>query len=465
MRLRIRLSLILLCVAVLGSANLFGQATATGTIQGTVIDKSQAVVSGAQVVATFKATGITRIATTNDTESYRFDFVPAGTYQINVAKQGFASVVQTTEVLVGQSAAVNVILEPGAATEVVEVTSTAPLVDITKTGVSQDITPREVAQLPLVGRDAANLAYLVPGVKAADSYDPTKNRYAILSINGSDGRNVNTTINGVDNKDNTVGGAVMQMPLEAVQEFQISTQRFSAANGRSEGAAINMITKQGTNVYHGSLFGYFRDSALNTDEKVPDGLGGQSKKHPSYSRQQFGGSVGGPFKKDKLFGFFALEREREHQGLEETGSSLPELTLAAGAGLAAQPVAAIPRPFFEYRYNGRADWLINAKNSAYIAYNSQANNSLNDQSDGTGDLTNGKITKNHLQLANFTVNTVISNTTINQFTFGYQYWNNLIDSHISVPLVTFPDASFGTNGNVPQQSFQRKWQFRDDVSK
>ena len=117
-------------------------------------------------------------------------------------------------------------------------------------------------ELPLVGRDAANLAYLAPGVKAADSYDPTKNRYAILSINGSDGRNVNTTINGVDNKDNTVGGAVMQMPLEAVQEFQISTQRFSAENGRSQGAAINMITKSGTNVYHGSVFGYFRDASI-----------------------------------------------------------------------------------------------------------------------------------------------------------------------------------------------------------
>ena len=110
-------------------------------------------------------------------------------------------------------------------------------------------------------------------MKAADSYDPTKNRYAILSINGSDGRNINTTINGVDNKDNTVGGAVMQMPLEAVQEFQISTQRFSAENGRSQGAAINMITKSGTNQYHGSVFGYFRNSALDTAQKVANGDG------------------------------------------------------------------------------------------------------------------------------------------------------------------------------------------------
>ncbi len=317
----------------------------------------------------------------------------------------------------------------------------------------------------MVGRDVANLAYLAPGVKATDSYDPTKNRYAILSVNGENGRNVNVTVNGVDNKDNTVGGPVMQLPVEAVQEFQISTQRFSAENGRSEGAAINMITKQGTNIYYGSLFGYFRDSALNTDEKVPDGLGGQTPAHPDYSRQQFGGSAGGPFLRNKLFGFFALERERESQGLAETGQSYNELVLAKSAGLAAQPAGIIPRPFYEYRYNGRMDWLINSKNTAYISYNSQANNSLNDQSNGKGDLTSGNYTKNHLQLANFTLNSILSNTMVNQFTFGYQYWNNLIASNISAPLVVFPDASFGTNTNVPQQSFQRKWQFKDDISK
>src|SRR5436853_2375517 len=449
----------------LGSGNAFAQATASATIQGTVTDKSGAVVSGAQVVAKNKATDVSRTATTSDEGYYKFELLPVGTYTVTVSKAGFGTVAQTIETLIGQTATVNAQLSPGATSEVIEVTSEAPLLDQAKTSVSQNITPSEVEELPMVGRDVANLAYLAPGVKATDSYDPTKNRYAILSVNGENGRNVNVTVNGIDNKDNTVGGPVMQLPLEAVQEFQISTQRFSAENGRSEGAAINMITKQGTNVYHGSLFGYFRDSALNTDEKVPDGLGGQSKKHPSYSRQQFGGSVGGPFKKDKLFGFFALEREREHQGLEETGTSLTELTLAKTAGLAAQPAAVLPRPFYEYRYNGRADWLINAKNSAYISYNSQANNSLNDQSDGTGDLTNGNFTNNHLQLANLTLNTLISNTTINQLTFGYQYWNNLIDSHISAPLVTFPSASFGTNGNVPQQSFQRKWQFKDDVSK
>jgi outer membrane receptor protein involved in Fe transport len=453
-------------VAILSAGHLLGQATATGTLQGTVSDKSQAVVPGAQVVATFTATGVTRTATTSGTGAFRFDFVPAGVYQVKVTKEGFASVVENTELLVGQSATVNVTLIPGTTTTVVEVSGEAPIVDLAKTSVSQDITPREVEELPLAGRDAANLAYLVPGVKAADSYDPTKNRYAILSVNGSDGRNINTTINGVDNKDNTVGGAVMQMPLEAVQEFQISTQRFSAENGRSQGAAINMITKSGSNQYHGSIFGYFRDAKLDTDEKDANGDGTSTAAHPDYSRQFFGGSVGGPLKRDKLFAFFAIERQRESQGLGESGNSYSELVLAKGAGLAADPASVIPRPFHEWRYNGRMDMTINNKNTAYVSYTSQANDSLNDQSDGTADLTAGNFTTNHLQIANFTLNTQISGTTVNQATFGFQYWNNLIDSHINAPYVTFPSpAEFGTNANVPQQSFQRKWQFKDDFSK
>jgi len=463
-----RLTYLLLVGVVLlsfGSGSAFAQATASGTIQGTVTDKTGAVVSGAQVVAKSKATDSVRTATTSETGYYRFELLPVGIYTVTVSKTGFASVAETIEILIGQTATVNAELKTGSMSEVIEVTSEAPVLDLAKTDVSQNITPKEVEELPMVGRDVANLAYLAPGIKPADSYDPTKNRYAILSVNGDGGRNVNVTVNGVDNKDNTVGGPVMQLPLEAVQEFVISTQRFSAVNGRSEGAAINMITKSGTNSYHGSIFGFFRDTKLNTDEKDPNGNGTTSSSHPDYTRQQFGGSVGGPFVKDKLFGFFALEREREHQAQTVDPKSLSELTIAKANGFAAQPSATIPRPFFEWRYNGRADWVINSKNSAYISYTSQVNDSLNDQSNGTDDLTNGNFTRNHVIVGNLTLNSLLSNTTVNQFTFGYQYWNNLIDSNISAPLVTFPSAQFGTNTNVPQESFQKKWQFKDDFSK
>jgi outer membrane receptor protein involved in Fe transport len=458
--------LLLLAISVLAMAPVaFAQATATGTISGTVTDQSGAVIVGADVQVTQKSTGITRTTSTNQSGTFTFELLPASVYDVRVSKSGFTTVVNKAELLVGTTATVNASLKPGTAQEVIEVTSTSALIDTEKTGVSQSVTPAEVENLPLIGRDAANLAYLAPGVKAADSYDPTKSRYAVMAINGSDGRNINTTVNGIDNKDNTVGGAVMQLPLEAVQEFQISTQRFSAENGRSQGAAINMVTKQGTNNYHGSGFGYFREGVLDLDQRVPDGAGGTTKAHPDYSRQFFGGSIGGPIKKDKLFTFFAIEREREDQSLAVTPKALAELTLAQQLGLAAQPSATIPRPFHETRYNGRMDWTINNRNSAYVSYSSQANDSLNDQSDSTMDLTEGNFTVNHLQVANLTFTSQLSNTTINQFTFGFQYWNNLIDTKNKVPLISFPDASFGTNQNVPQQSFQRKWQWKDDISK
>src|SRR5258708_1308215 len=312
-----------------GSGTAFAQATASAKIQGTVTDKSGAVVTGVQVVAKNKATDITRTTSTNDVGFYQFELLPVGTYTVTVSKTGFATFAQTLEILVGQTAMVNAELKPGAASEVIEVTSEALLVDSTKTDVSTNITPQQIQELPLIGRDIADLAYLSPGVKSANSYDPTKNRYSILSVNGQGGRNVNVTVNGVDNKDNTVGGPVMQLPAEAVQEFQISTQRFSAVNGRSEGAALNVITKTGSNNFHGSAFAFFRDQALNAAQKLPDPANNATvSSTPPYTRQWFGGSIGGPIMKDKLFAFFAMERQREHTSIAESPTALTQLTLA-----------------------------------------------------------------------------------------------------------------------------------------
>src|SRR5690348_4153519 len=339
--------MLLTCVA------MWGQATANATLQGTVTDKSQAVIKSAEVTITNKDTGAIRTVTTNDTGEYRIDAQP-GIYSIKTNAAGFsAAEVKQVELAVGRTTTQNFTLNPGGVTETVEVTATAPLVDQTKTDVSTNITPEQITDLPLIGRDIADLAYLAPGVKSADSYDPTKNRYAILSVNGQGGRNVNVTVNGVDNKDNTVGGPVMQLPAEAVQEFQVSTQRFSAVNGRSEGAAINVITKSGSNNFHGSAFGFFRDQALNADQKLANGDGTVTKSNPPYSRQWFGGSIGGPIKKDKLFGFFALERQREHTSLAEAPLALSELQLVTSLG--AQPAAVNPTPYFENRLNGRLD--------------------------------------------------------------------------------------------------------------
>ncbi len=454
------------CLVLLSSASLFGQVTASASLQGTIMDKSQAVIGNkAEITITNKETGATRTAKTNDAGEYRFEALSAGIYTVKATAAGFSTAeAKDLELTVGRTATQNFTLLPGAVSETVEVTATAPLVDQLKMDVSTNITPEQITDLPLIGRDIADLAYLSPGVKAADSYDPTKNRYSILSVNGEGGRNINVTVNGVDNKDNTVGGPVMQLPAEAVQEFQISTQRFSAVNGRSSGAAINVITKSGSNNYHGSAFGFFREQAFNADQKQANGDGTTTSANPPYERQFFGGSIGGPIKKDKLFVFFAMERQRENTALAESPQAFSELSLVTSLG--AQPISTVPTPFFENRINGRLDYTINNKNSAYFSVSTQANNSLNDQSGATFDATEGNFTKNHLQVANLTVNSQLSNTLINQFTAGFQYWNNLIDSSTRAPLFTFSNnIQFGTNTNVPQNSIQRKYQFKDDVSK
>jgi hypothetical protein len=456
--------LILPALVLFASVQLFAQATATGSILGTVTDTTKAVIVDAQVTATNAGTGFTRTTTTGTSGGYTLDGLTPGRYTVKVVKDGFSAGVAKFELLVGQAVTTNIALKPGAVDTIIEVEADNVLLDVTKTSVSQQITPSQVEELPLIGRDAANLAFLVPGVKMADSFDPTKNRSAVLSVNGNIGREVNVTINGVDNKDNTVGGTVMQLPLEGVQEFVISTQRFSAANGRSEGAAINMITKQGGNQFHGSAFTYFREKQFNADQTDPDG----SKSNPPYSRKFFGGSVGGPIIKDKFFGFFAYERQREATSISESNSAYTQLSALQSAGLFGTVASAtVPTPFYENRYNGRLDYKINNKHTAYLSISQQSNNSINDQEDGLGDLSVGNFTQNHMNIANLTVNSVLSDTLINTLTLGTQYWNNLITTdNNAAPLITFASKEWvGQSSNVSQQSFQRKWQFKDDITK
>ena len=450
----------------LGSGNAFGQATASATLQGTVSDSTGAVVAGATVAITNKDQGWTRTTTTGDTGLYRFELLPAGFYAVKVSHPGFATAAaDRTELLVGQTTMQDFQLKAGQVSEVIEVTAAAPVVDTEKTQVGIEITPTDVENLPLNGRDFGNLAYLAPGARPVDSYDPTKNRIAVFGINGSSGRNVNVTVNGIDNKDNTVGGPVMQLPLGAVEEFNISTQRFSAANGRSEGAAVNVITKAATNNWHGGLYYYDTETALNANDALSKEAGSPT---PQFSRQQFGGRVGFPIRRDKDFLFYALEREREHTAIPVEATAFNELTIVKNANnplMTPQPVSTIPTPYFDWRYSGRYDHHFSGQESLFVSYSAQNNTGDNDQSSSTNDLTAGNFTTNHLIISNATLNSVFTPRVVNALTVGYQYWNNLIDSKQKVPTFTFPgNITFGTNTNVPQQSIQKKWQFRDDLS-
>jgi len=440
----------------------FAQSTVTGTIEGTITDASSAGVPNAKIKAVGAATGTVRETTSDNSGNYRFDQMSSGQYTISIDAAGFTRVeIKNAEVTIGRVTNYSTALLPKAQAETITINGEASsMIDVVKTDVSLSISPKEVQALPTNGRDFANLAILAPGVKLVNSYDPTKNRVAVVGINGSAGRNINYTINGIDNKDNTVGGPVMQLPMEAIEEFNISTQRFSAANGRSEGAAVNVVTKSGTNFIHGSLFGYFRDVSLNANDYFSKQSNSPT---PAFSRQIYGGSIGAPIKKDKTFVFFALERQREETAIGVTGSALTELNLVTNLG--AKPAASIPTPYRDQRYTGRLDHRINNNHNFFVTYTNQANKGQNDQSGNTNDLTAGNFTTNQLILANATLASVLSARSVNSFTAGFQYWNNLIDSETKVPNLSFPGGIyFGTNTNVPQQSFQKKWQFRDDFS-
>ncbi len=456
--------------------NAFAQVTASGAISGTVKDKNQAAIANATVTITNKSTGRSRTASTNEDGEYKIDLLPAGRYDIKVAATGFGDVaVENSEVLVGKTNNFDFTMEPGLQTATVTVTAgEGELVSREKTDISLNITPRDVEDLPLNGRDLGNLAYLAPGAKPVDSYDPTKRRISVFGINGSSGRNVNVTVNGIDNKDNTVGGPVMQFPLESIQEFVISTARFSAVNGRSEGAAVNVVTKSGGSDYHGSVFYFLRDRKLNASEVSPADQSIKSK--PPFNRKQWGGSISGPLHLprfgegpthyntgDNTFFFFAIERQNEATSIPVASDAFSELTLVQGLG--ARPATVLPTPYKDWRINARIDHTFSPKHSMFLTYNDQSNTGLNDQATQRVDLTQGNFTTNRLILGSFSLNSSLSSNVVNAFTAGYQYWVNLIDSEEKTTTVTFPTGiQFGTNVNVPQQSYQIKYQFKDDLS-
>jgi outer membrane receptor protein involved in Fe transport len=456
-----------LLLLVVSSPKAFAQITATANLNGIVKDTSGAVVPGAKVTITSTQTGATRTAISDAIGSYSFVLLPPDTYALQIVESGFkTATVNGLNLYVGQTITQNVVLSPGAVQQTVEVNSTALLLQPTSTDVGTVVTPTTVESLPLNGRDFGELAtVMAPGAESVPPYDPTKERYATFAVNGSSGRNVVAEVNGVEDKDNSVGGMDMQLPLSAVEEFSISTDRFSASNGRSEGGVINVITKSGSDKLHGGLYTFYTNTSLNANNYFSEQ---SNQPTPEFDRQQFGGDVGGPIRKGKDFFFGSLERTREQTELPVPSSDYQELVDAEPLG--AVPVTTIPTPFYEWRYNGRLDhhFIVDGVgNTGSLVYTAQTNNDLNDQSSGLNDETASNFTTNKLILSSFNLASVLSSHVVNSFTAGYQTWENLIGNSLPFTpyVVNFPSgAFFGTNEAVPQGLTETKWQFKDEVS-
>jgi len=454
------------------SISVFGQTSNTGTVTGVVQDEKGALLPGASVKLVNLGTNSERTATTTSDGVFEITQLVPGNYRLEVQATGFAKYVQEPVVVnVLQRTTANANLKVGGIGETVTVTgeSTA-LVETTKTDVGGVIDQRRLENLPVNGRSFASLAVLIPGATLQPSFDPTKARVGTFSVGGSTGRNLNITIDGGDNKDNAVGGILQNFSMEGIQEFALSTQRFSAANGRSGGALLSVVSKSGSNAFHGSAFGFFRDDALNANapkllaEARGDSTEGAEK--PPFNRQQFGGSFGGPIKKDRAFFFGAIERTRERGNSFVAADDQEKIAFLEPFGYQAVPL--LPQPFNDWQYTVKGDFVLSPKHQLVVRFAGQNNDALNDQAGFLivrTDLSGGNESLNTLYNFLTSLTSTISASTVNQFTYQYQTFDNRINATTDLNLLTFPDGLLvGRNGNVPQQTIQKKHQFHDDIS-
>ena len=461
---------VFLSVALLFALPAVAQVT-TADIVGRVSDTSGAVVPNATVTIKNPATGLTRTTKTDTNGDYSIVLLPIGVYDLTVQLQGFATVVQKDiELRLGRRLTLNFTLSPATVTQEITVTEEAPLVESTKSEIGGAVSGPEIRNLPLIGRTLADLAYVIPGNRPVGSFDPTKNRFGTISVNGGDGRNVDYEVDGGSNKDNVVGGVLQNVPLESVQEFTVSTGRFAAESGRSVGGVVNVITRSGSNELHGSFFAQFRDRSLrkqtffeNQTQKAGDcGVPGKDDCKPEFSRRELGGSIGGRIVKDKLFFFGAVEHFRERQSIIVDPTITADLKLVPGV----QFVPTIPLPYDDTLDSIKVDHRANQKHSFSYRFSHQKNSSPNDQIEtpANTDLSGGNTTANRLFSFVATHSYTISPTKLNQFSFYFQDFLNDILGVTTNPNVIFPSVQVGANVNVPQETTTRKWQFRDDFT-
>ncbi len=306
---------ILLFVAVLAPFS-YGQAV-TGTLVGTVTDISKAAVPGATITATETATGVVSTTSTNALGAYSMPYLRPGTYNINVQAQGFATMVwDNVPLAVAASVRVDASLRPGAVSEKLEVTAQAPLLQTDRSDVSRNIGQRPVTELPISDRNFQALVGTLSGVSpVASAHTEDEQPWNSLSyhVNGQANSANNTQVDGVDDNDPLVGITIYVPAAEAVQELNIATNNYNAEFGRAGGAVVNVITRGGTNQLHGSLFEFHRDTALSARNLF--NVAPQAK--PSSIRNQFGGTAGGPIRKDKLFFFGSYQGTYQRRGLQE----------------------------------------------------------------------------------------------------------------------------------------------------
>src|SRR5437879_1431825 len=300
--------------------------TSTATILGVVRDASGALIPGVSITVKHTESGLTRTVVSGERGSYTLPLLPVGAYEITTIMPGVKQVVRSgINLVVGQEAVVDLTLEVGANAEQVTVSEEAPLVNTTTASTSGVITEQQVKELPLNGRSFDNLITLNVGVSNATSNTLDGGAWNMFSVAGKRPETNRYTINGVDwvggsatGQFITPNGASRQLlGVEAVREFNVLTDTYGAEYGKRAGGQITVVTSSGTNQLHGSVFEYMRNSALDARNFFDQTIGA-----PLFIRHQFGGALGGPIKKDKMF-LFGTDEEYRHLFSRSSTSIVP----------------------------------------------------------------------------------------------------------------------------------------------
>jgi Carboxypeptidase regulatory-like domain len=436
----------------------YSQATnLNGSIQGTITDPGGAVVPGATVTITGLDTSITRVVKTDGSGDYASGPLNSGNYQVTIEAAGFSQLKAKTVVQIGTATNGSYKLVIGQTSQVVEITSNAIQIDASQTSVSSVVTPEQIKNLPVQGRNFLDLAQLEPGVQlqSGETFDPTKAGYSALSIGGVSGRTTRILLDGSDVTDETVGTTIFNVPSGAVSEFQLTRSTGDASSAITSSGSLNVSTPSGTNRFHGQAFYNFQDNAAGFAD-APNGI------DAPFQRNQFGGNIGGPILKDKLFFFADSER------VKQDSASVITLGSTFAALNAANPTYG--SPFRDTYSTGRLDY-----NGRWnIHYFARANYEANSVASTFGYGYSLYASRNNTPGIAYGVDFVTGNFT-HSFRGGYEKFHNLIgdltgsNAGLYNPLpeieINAPGGLFtGPNLLAPQQTYQSDKQFRYDGS-